>query len=71
MRLQINSDVCQGHGLCVAYAPDVFDMVEAGDDRERAAVLPALVDRIPEELEARARGAEARCPEQAIVLIED
>jgi ferredoxin len=65
VRLQINSDVCQGHGRCYDLAPDLF-----GDDEEGFGQV--LGDGIvPAEKEREARLAAANCPERAIELLEE
>lgn len=65
MKLQINSDVCQGHGRCYDLAPDLF-----GDDEEGFGQV--LGDGIvPAEKEREASLAAANCPERAIELLEE
>jgi ferredoxin len=65
MKLQINSELCQGHGRCYDLAPDLF-----GDDDEGfGRVLGDGV--VPTEKEREARLAVANCPERAISLDEE
>jgi ferredoxin len=65
MKLQINSELCQGHGRCYDLAPDLF-----GDDEEGfGQVLGDGV--VPPEKEREARLAVANCPERAISLDEE
>jgi ferredoxin len=65
VKLQINSDICQGHGRCYDLAPDLF-----GDDEEGFGQV--LGDGIvPPEKEREARLAAANCPERAIELLEE
>ena len=61
MRVVIDPEVCQGHGLCVGRAPEVFRM----NEREHAEVIG---DDVPPELEAAARECALLCPEQAITI---
>lgn len=61
MKLELDTDACQGHARCLALAPDLFDLDATG-----YAVL--LVATVPPGLEAAAREAAAACPERAIVL---
>jgi len=64
MRLQINSEACQGHGRCYDLAPDLF-----GDDEEGFGQV--LGDgTVPPAKEREARLAVANCPERAIELLE-
>ncbi|HEU5416678.1 MAG TPA: ferredoxin [Streptosporangiaceae bacterium] len=63
MRVQINSDKCQGHGRCYDLAPDLF-----GEDEQGYGVV--LGDGIVKpDLERDARLAELNCPEQAIDIL--
>lgn len=65
MKVQINPDVCQGHGRCYDLAPELF-----GEDEEGfGQVLRDGV--VPEEWERQARLAGANCPERAIELVEE
>lgn len=60
MRVQIDSEKCQGHNRCYALAPELFDV----DDYGSALVLHD--GEVPAELEEKARLAIANCPEFAI-----
>lgn len=65
MRVQIDSDKCQGHNRCYALAPELFDVDDYG-----AAVVIGDGD-VPVELEDKARLAIANCPEFAISTTDD
>jgi ferredoxin len=58
-RAIVDKALCEGHALCLVYAPDVFDI---GDD-ETAYVT---VDEITDEQMSGVREAVAQCPMQAI-----
>jgi ferredoxin len=60
--LHVDPDRCQGHGRCVAFAPDAFDLDEEG----YATVSPDFerIEGVPD----RIRTALANCPERAITL---
>jgi ferredoxin len=65
MRVNLDTEKCQGHNRCYALAPELFDVDDYG-----TAVL--LIDGdIPAELQEKARLAVANCPEYAITLVED
>ena len=65
MKVQINPELCQGHGRCYDIAPDLF-----GDDDEGYGLV--LGDGIiAQEAEHDARLAVLNCPEQAIELSEE
>lgn len=59
MRVRVDAERCQGHGVCAVTAPDLFDLREDG----KAVVL---VDELGPEHTDGARAAEASCPELAI-----
>ena len=65
MRVQIDSDKCQGHGRCYDLAPDVFTDDEEGNGK---VIGDGTVE--PANAEA-ARLAVANCPETAISLLEE
>ncbi|MFM8867295.1 MAG: ferredoxin [Ilumatobacteraceae bacterium] len=64
MRVTINEDSCHGHQMCAIAAPEIF----GSDDLGNAVVL--IDGDIPAELQAKARRAEANCPERAILITE-
>lgn len=65
MRIEIDEDVCVGHGRCYSLAPALFDSDEVG----HGVVLVAEVHE-PEQV-AAAEKAAANCPEMAIRLVRD
>lgn len=62
MRVQLDTEKCQGHNRCYALAPELFDV----DDYGTAVLL--VEGEIPAELEEKARLAVANCPEYAITI---
>jgi ferredoxin len=65
VKVQINSQLCQGHGRCYDLAPSLF----GDDDEGYGQVLGDGV--VPPGEEQDARLAVANCPERAIELIEE
>ncbi|MFW0793885.1 ferredoxin [Gordonia sp. CPCC 205515] len=63
LRVDVDTQLCEGHGLCALLAPDVFDV---GDDD--VAVWNA---HPAEETRAEVRAAVSACPRQAITLEDD
>lgn len=64
MKVEVNYDRCEGHGVCVKLAPDVFAL---GDDDEQVRVL----NHTPDESEkANVILASQRCPRLAITVTE-
>ncbi|GED99800.1 cytochrome P450 [Gordonia spumicola] len=63
MRVVVDLDLCQGHGMCELEAPDVF---EAGRDSVD------LLDENPDESRrADVEAAVRYCPTQALKIVED
>ncbi|HEY8527640.1 MAG TPA: ferredoxin [Acidimicrobiales bacterium] len=59
MKVEVDSELCQGHARCWEICPEVFQL----DDEGYAYVEVADV---PPEHEAKARQAVINCPERAI-----
>jgi ferredoxin len=64
MRVSVDLDLCESHGVCVGFAPDVFEL---GDDDVTRVLLPEP----PAELHDAVRQAVSMCPKQAISVTED
>ena len=65
MRVKIDAALCSGHGRCLKYAPDVFQIDADGFNAQRGEEFD-----VPDDLsEALARGIKA-CPERAIAIVE-
>jgi ferredoxin len=62
MHIEIDAELCTGHGRCYALAPELFEPDEDG----RGIVTGRAV---PTELEDQARRAEAGCPERAVRIV--
>lgn len=62
MRVELNTDLCQGHNRCYALAPELFDV----DDYGTAMVLGD--GTVEPDLEDKAQLAAANCPEYAITI---
>lgn len=63
MRVDIDLELCQGHGQCAESAPKVFEVRDDG-------FAYLLVDEIPADQEANVRDAASRCPTDAIKISE-
>lgn len=64
MRIVIDWDLCQGHGNCMADAPDVFLVDEKGK-------LTVLQESPPESLLEGVRNAVEYCPTGAVSIQND
>ena len=64
MRVEVSSELCQGHNRCYVLAPELFDVDDFGNAvvRGEGVVTP--------DLEQKARLAVANCPEYAISIID-
>jgi len=65
MRVRVDTDLCQGHAVCVVEAPAVFAL----DPQTRRVVV--LAERPDESLRAEVRRAVKYCPTRAIRLEEE
>ena len=65
MKVQINPELCQGHGRCYDLAPGLF----GADDEGYGQVLGDGI--VPQEAEHDAHLAALNCPEQAIEVLEE
>jgi ferredoxin len=61
VRVVVDYDLCESNAVCMAVAPEVFEVRD--DDN-----LYVLQDEPPEELRAKVEEAVRRCPKQAIAL---
>lgn len=64
MKVVVDAGSCHGHQMCAIAAPEIFGSDVLGN----AVVL--ITDEIPQHLIAKARRAEANCPERAILIRE-
>ena len=63
LRVRVDLELCQGHGMCQEEAPEVFRVV----DRPGAyARVELLQERPPEALREKVRAAERFCPNRVI-----
>jgi ferredoxin len=62
MRVEVDYELCEGNGVCVAHAPEIFDLRD--DDR-----LYLHREDVPPELAERAQAAVTGCPRQALGLV--
>jgi ferredoxin len=67
MEVEIDLEVCVGHGKCYLVAPEVF---EPGDDLGRAKILREVSSSEPDLLR-RTKNAVDGCPEGALRLVKD
>ena len=61
MRIVVDTQLCQGHAVCMGEAPEVFEVRE--DDN-----LYLLQEEPPEELRGRVEAAVIACPKYAIAI---
>ncbi|MBH0781520.1 ferredoxin [Nocardia bovistercoris] len=61
MKVTVDLDQCEANGICVGFAPDVFEL----DDDDQ---LHILTSEVPENLRAEVEDAVAQCPKAALKL---
>jgi ferredoxin len=61
MRVVVDYDLCESNALCMAAAPEVFEVRD--DD-----FLYVLQDEPPDDLRGKLEEAARRCPKQAITI---
>jgi ferredoxin len=64
MKIVIDRDLCQGHGVCESEAPEVFTVPRNGQ-------VSLLQETPPEELRAKVQMAVTYCPTHALRIVED
>ena len=64
MKVTVDPDLCEANALCVAAAPEVFDLID--DD-----VVDILVPEPPPDMESAVADAVMACPKQALRLLAD
>ncbi|WP_194817103.1 ferredoxin [Nocardia sp. XZ_19_385] len=62
MKVAVDFDQCEANGICVGFAPDVFEL----DDEDQ---LHVQVDDVPADQLEDVKDAVAQCPKAALKLI--
>jgi len=62
MKVSVDLDQCEANGICVGFAPDVFEL----DDDDQ---LHILTDEVPADRHAEVEDAVAQCPKAALKLL--
>ncbi|MET0740958.1 MAG: ferredoxin [Candidatus Nanopelagicales bacterium] len=63
MRVRVDLNVCQGHGVCHMSAPEVYDL----DPEDGHSIV--MLDPVPPEHEDGAQLGVDSCPERAISVV--
>ena len=64
MRIVVDRDLCQGHGVCETEAPAVFSVSKKGD-------LTILAESPDEALRPAVEQAVKYCPTHALAIVDD
>jgi ferredoxin len=64
VRVVVDYDLCQGHGVCESEAPEVFEV-------DREGHLRVLLPHPHEELRAKVEAAVKYCPTHALKIVDD
>jgi ferredoxin len=65
MRVKIDLQLCQGHGVCAEEAPEVFRVVSAPGRYDHAELIVAEPD---EALRAKVEAAVRYCPNRSLSI---
>lgn len=68
MRVKVDLDLCQGHAVCEAEAPEVFRVVDRPGEYPQVTVI---LETPPEALRPKAEAAARYCPNRVITIEED
>jgi ferredoxin len=63
MRVKVDLELCQGHGVCREEAPEVFDVTERAGAYDQVKLLD---DSPPESLRKKVEAAARHCPNRVI-----
>jgi ferredoxin len=64
VRIEVDRNRCEGHGMCEVVAPEFFALDDDGN-------LIVLAEEVPESDEAPVRDAAVACPVAALKLIQE
>ncbi|HKP57688.1 MAG TPA: ferredoxin [Polyangiales bacterium] len=64
MRIVVDTQLCQGHAVCMGEAPEVFEVARDG-------TLTVLQDSPPDALRKQVDAAIRYCPTGALSLVEE
>lgn len=65
--IKVDKDLCQGHGVCQAEAPEIFDVTDQGQVYDTVKVLSETPSQ---SLYEKAKAAAAGCPNRVITVVE-
>jgi ferredoxin len=65
LKIQVDSERCQGHNRCYAIAPELVEIDDYGNSRAKGD------GSVPPALEEKARLAMKNCPEHAVRLLRE
>ena len=67
VRVEIDLELCQGHGLCAEEAPDVFRVVERPGTYDH---VELIVESPEEEARGRVEAAVRYCPNRVLRIVD-
>jgi ferredoxin len=68
MRIKVDTDLCQGHSVCLGECPEVFDVV---DQDAGYPIVQVLVEEPSEALREKVMKAAKYCPNHVITVEEN
>ena len=67
MKVVVDRELCQGHGVCMDEAPEIFLVVERAGSYAQATLVQ---ESPPEALRAKLEAAVRLCPNRALRIVE-
>lgn len=64
MKVNVDTEICAGFGVCLGLCPEVFELHDDG-------YAVVLVGEVPPEFEEAVRAAVGQCPSDAISISDD
>ena len=64
MKITVDRDRCEGHGVCEEIAPEVYRLDDSGE-------LELLHKDVPQVLAAKARSGARLCPVAALTVMDE
>ena len=68
MRIRVDRQLCQGHGVCALEAPEVFAVAESDDGSYSE--VKVLAEEPAEELRSKVEAAVRYCPNRVLSIEE-
>ncbi len=68
MKINVDTELCQGHSVCLEEAPEVFAVVDSAEGYPKVSVL---IENPDESLRKKVEAAARYCPNHVITIVEE